>query len=415
MDRLDKYFIIFFISFAAYFLLSILIIKKKIKIKKYLFFIIIILSIILRIISFFEEPLLSDDIYRYYFDGKVLSNYINPYGYPPNSEKLLFLQDELSKKVNHRHMNTVYPPLAQTLFFIGYKTGGGLSGIKLILILFDLGIIFLLYLLLKKLKQPVENIMIYIFNPLIIIEFYGSGHTEPAVAFFVLLSIYFYKSNKKFQSLISVFLSSLIKYYGILISPFFFRKIPWKKKLLAISIFLAFFIIFFNKNMFNSLVFYQRFFEFNRFLYKHFDIIFSKQISRLICFLIFSSACIYTFFKYKKNNKDTTYDYLTFTISIFSIYFFTTPTLYPWYITIIIPLLCFHKRLSLILFSGTVFLSYYILYDYKAIKKWQENYIILLVEYLPFIIFLILEFIFKNKRNNLKTSFKNSLNSPRNF
>jgi hypothetical protein len=69
-----------------------------------------------RITLLIAEPSLSDDIYRYLWDGKVQSHGLNPYSYPPEARELEFLRDFYYEGVNHKGVRTIYPPFAQFFF-----------------------------------------------------------------------------------------------------------------------------------------------------------------------------------------------------------------------------------------------------------------------------------------------------------
>ncbi|HET9235464.1 MAG TPA: hypothetical protein VFP10_15130, partial [Candidatus Eisenbacteria bacterium] len=61
-------------------------------------------------------PALSDDVYRYIWDGRVLLDGINPYRYPPQAAELASLRDALWTQINHPELETIYPPLLMLLF-----------------------------------------------------------------------------------------------------------------------------------------------------------------------------------------------------------------------------------------------------------------------------------------------------------
>ena len=388
MNKLSFYFILFTCLFILYFIVS-FILKKKTNLTKGVWFILILISATLRIYFFFEKPVLSDDIYRYYLDGKVISHRINPYQYPPNSKKLEFLQDQLTRKVNHPHMNTVYPPVSQVLFFLGYQLGG-IKGIKFIFILFDLGIILILFLMLRA-RSQLPRIFIYALNPLVIFEFYGSVHTESATLFFLMLAIYLISLKKTWGSLISTVGAILLKYFGLFIAPFYYKKLHWKKITLSLLLLFFAFFFFWNNKIFKSLLIYQRYFEFNGFLYTHLKFIFKSDIARLICTLIFLSTLIIYWLKTIKEKFWNENDLIQIIFNVLSLYLFTTPTFHPWYFTLFIPLLIFHFKKSYLFFSGLIFLSYTVLFQYSTQKIWKENYFVLLLEYIPFIILLLYE------------------------
>ncbi len=84
-------------------------------------------------IALLVTPLLySDDAWRYLVDGTLSAAGINPFAYPPDSPKIAALIGELSERVNHPHMPTIYPPGAQAAFAANAVFGATLLGWKLI-------------------------------------------------------------------------------------------------------------------------------------------------------------------------------------------------------------------------------------------------------------------------------------------
>ncbi|MFB6263588.1 MAG: hypothetical protein ABEL76_08185, partial [Bradymonadaceae bacterium] len=78
-----------------------------------------------------RDPLLSDDIYRYVWDGRVGWAGINPFEYAPDAEALSRLRDaEIWPRINHRSVPTIYPPGAQFVFQLNAALGGGTIGMK---------------------------------------------------------------------------------------------------------------------------------------------------------------------------------------------------------------------------------------------------------------------------------------------
>ena len=61
-------------------------------------------------------PLLSDDVYRYLWDGRVTLSGTSPYRYAPDDPHLAPLRDALWRRVNNADIPTIYPPAAQLLF-----------------------------------------------------------------------------------------------------------------------------------------------------------------------------------------------------------------------------------------------------------------------------------------------------------
>ena len=139
---------------------------KKIKIRH-----LCLVAVFLRLMAMCMEPTLSDDIYRYIWEGHLITEGGNPYWQSPASVES---SHWALKKVNHPHLTTVYPPLTQLIF-------AGLSWIldsiytfKGLSVVADLGILWGLF----RLKCPPSALWLYALHPLPILECGASGHME---------------------------------------------------------------------------------------------------------------------------------------------------------------------------------------------------------------------------------------------
>src|SRR5438132_7693875 len=64
-------------------------------------------------------PSLSDDIYRYGWEGRIQRAGFSPYRHPPEAAELASLQDASWPRINHKNISTVYPMLSQLAFRTG--------------------------------------------------------------------------------------------------------------------------------------------------------------------------------------------------------------------------------------------------------------------------------------------------------
>src|SRR5205814_5836771 len=103
-------------------------------------FIVLALAGIFRLSIVFAPPYLSDDIYRYVWDGRVQAAGINPYRYLPADEHLQSLRDEeIYPKINRRdYAHTIYPPLAEAVFLLTTRVSESITWMKATMILFEL-------------------------------------------------------------------------------------------------------------------------------------------------------------------------------------------------------------------------------------------------------------------------------------
>lgn len=143
-----------------------------------------------RLLFLFRAPELSDDLYRYLWDGLTLLSGKNPYAVAPAltqpaGETLAGLQ----QLVNHAELVTIYPPAAQLVFAAGALCGGSIVGLKLLLILLDLASCLLIMRLLAAFRQPAWLAVLYAWHPLAVLEVGASGHIDSTGIFFFLASL----------------------------------------------------------------------------------------------------------------------------------------------------------------------------------------------------------------------------------
>ncbi len=145
---------------------------------------------ILRALFLFRSPELSDDIFRYLFDGMMLLCGANPYAEAParviTSDPAI---RALIPLVNHAELPTIYPPAAQAVFAAGAFLGGAL-GMKLLLAAMDLFGCLLIIRILTRLELPASRAVLYAWHPLPVIEIAASGHIDAAAICFLLLALY---------------------------------------------------------------------------------------------------------------------------------------------------------------------------------------------------------------------------------
>ncbi len=151
---------------------------------------ILAVAAVLRLLLLPLPPSLSDDIYRYLWDGRVALAGQNPYVLTPDAPELAFLRDELWERLPHRDVATVYPPMAMAVFSIAARLPAPVMLLKGVLALLDLVSCALLALLARRLRIPLRRVAWYAWNPLVTLEVAGMGHVDAlGVAAVVLTSL----------------------------------------------------------------------------------------------------------------------------------------------------------------------------------------------------------------------------------
>ena len=192
--------------------------------------IVLVLAGIFRLSIVFAPPYLSDDIYRYVWDGRVQAAGINPYRYIPADEHLQSLRDEeIYPKINRRdYAHTMYPPAAEAVFFLTTRISESVTWMKLTMIGFELITVWILMELLASFGMPRQRILIYAWHPLAVWEFAGSGHIDPLAFAFIALALLARRRNWETATGISLGLATLAKLFPIVLFPALYKRWGWK-------------------------------------------------------------------------------------------------------------------------------------------------------------------------------------------
>ena len=186
-----------------------------------------IIAILARLILLGTSPSLSDDVYRYLWDGHLLHQGISPYAEPVNSPKLDAHSTPLRQNVNNAEMASPYLPMAQAYFwFIEWIAPQQVKAYQLAATLFDLLTGLMILQLLLRLKLNPSAVLIYLWNPLVIVEFAHSAHVDAWMVFFSMLAIYaaLNFSKEHLAAPVLFALATLTKGAPALFSPIFFGR-----------------------------------------------------------------------------------------------------------------------------------------------------------------------------------------------
>lgn len=389
------------ILLSALFIIIIILIRE-IELSKKVLVLTIFAGIIFRVILIPVNPIASDDVYRYLWDGKVQANGINPYTYAPNDEALKHLHSELlPEKVNFPHLKTIYPPYSQWIFLLAYLIAGeSVLGIKILLLISEIFTILLVYLTLKNFQVNEKYVLVYALSPLPVFQFFIDAHVDGFGITLFALFLYFLSQNKLLYSYFVLGLSVTSKLITVMVYPFLFKGRSIRNFLAlvivpTVTIALVYLPYSINGFPFESLfIFAQKWYS-NGSVFTLFQKIFNDNfLSRIFSMSLFFLSFVWLYFS-KKDFIDKSY-------LIFILFFLFSPVVHPWYLTWLAFLTAINFRWSGITFISTISIANIYALNYILNKKWEMNGWFLLMEYLPVVILLILEeseFV-KNKRIN---------------
>jgi hypothetical protein len=158
---------------------------------------VVVAALALRVAVLGTPPTLSDDLYRYAWEGRVLAHGADPYAHAPADPALAGLRDrEIQPRVNHPELRAIYPPLAELGFALVARVRDSLLAQKLWVLLHDLALCALLAWWCAARGTRAEHAsgsawdaLVYAWNPLAVAEYAGSGHFDPTGMLWLVLAL----------------------------------------------------------------------------------------------------------------------------------------------------------------------------------------------------------------------------------
>ena len=386
---------------------------KLIQFEKWNFKFLLLAGIFFRLVFLMAEPNLSQDFYRFVWDGELVQQGINPYLHLPDA----LIQDQNGVIANaaqlHKGMGDLsashysnYPPLNQLIFALaamlsGKSIMGATIAMRIIIILADIGIFYFGRKLLQKLNSSPHLIFWYFINPLVIIELTGNLHFEGVMLFFFIWALYLLLAKKLLLSGVIYALSISIKLVPLLFLPLFFKHLGFKKSLVfycvvtivSVLLVIPFFTSEFITHYSETVGLWFSNFEFNAGLYnaikqiaiqfdaKPWELI--KTYGKITPMVTIFIVLVFTFLR--KNQKF--HVLLESMLWVLAIYYFISPTVHPWYIVFLILLTIFTDYRFSLVWSLAVVLSYWAYSN----SGYKENLMLLAFEYIVVYGFLVYE------------------------
>lgn len=190
----------------------------------------IVFAVLFRLSILFSPPYLSDDIYRYIWDGRVQAAGINPFRYIPAAPELAHLRDDaIYPRINRRdYAHTIYPPVAQIVFLLTTRISESVTWMKFTMIVFEAIAVWAIAQLLASFGLARERILFYAWHPLVIWEFAGSGHADAIAIAFIALAFLAWRRNAHLGAGVALACATLTKLIPLVLFPALLRQGRWK-------------------------------------------------------------------------------------------------------------------------------------------------------------------------------------------
>jgi alpha-1,6-mannosyltransferase len=366
-------------------------------------------GVLFRVALIFALPNLSDDFYRFVWDGRMLQAGINPFaGLPADFMARLGAEAgetwmDLYPNLNSQQYHSVYPPVLQGAFVLStWLSGGDLWGsimvLKLLVVLAEVGSLFFLDRLVQHFGGKRKWVLLYALNPMVIVELAGNLHFEAFMIFFLLGAIYMLSREKLFAAAPLLALSIASKLLPVLIFPFLIRRLGWKRVflfgiatgLLSLGLFALFLNADTLPNFLSSIRLYFQSFEFNSGIYYSLRWMLGSQgywVNRVLPWIVMG-LILYGAWREKGKEWKGLPAMLLFALTVYQI---TAPVIHPWYITSLVMLSVLTKFRYPILWSVFLPFSYAAYYTPGV----QESVAFIAVEFMVLLAFIAYEWSFK--------------------
>ncbi|NND95111.1 MAG: polyprenol phosphomannose-dependent alpha 1,6 mannosyltransferase MptB [Flavobacteriales bacterium] len=375
-------------------------------------------ALIIRLLLLLAVPKLSDDYFRFIWDGLIQVNGLNPFASLPSEvEGTSDYMQGLMDQMNSPDYYSVYPPIMQGVFYaisalVGENTMAQLIAMRVILIAADMGVIWVGIKILRMLKRPISNVSLYALNPLVIVELIGNLHFEGLMLFFTLSGIYFLMRMLKESKAWLVLPGTVLIASGVLTKIVLLLSLPalWRRwgapktagiGILTLVFCVAGFALYVDipmiHHMGQSLDLYFRNFEFNASIYSLTRTIAyewipyytSAAIGPYVTGVMILGILSLTFLR-KAERFEGFFETLLF---ILSVYLLFASTVHPWYIVNLVAVSLFTQYRYPIVWSFVVVVSYFMYANDLIEVGWMIG-----LEYLVVLGYFIYEM--KNIRSN---------------
>ena len=387
-------------------------------------------------------PELSDDVYRYLWEGRVIAEGGNPYVTAPSDDSLepLRAQDGAGgvywERINNKDIPAIYPPTVQWALVAAVWITPHPWGMGLVFAAFDVAAFLALWAWLARSGRSPSLAVVYGWCPLLALEFAGEAHSDAAVNAFLAVSLWFAVAARPVSACASLALATAAKLYPLALLPFVLRDLKARgvgghRLALGVAtyvgVLVGLYLPFVPDDPMGMLVgtteyaarwrsnetLYAVFHAATRWLHEQelvqwidpWDLL-KNEVQRYAKLPVALAAVLLLAVGWwrKLPAHQMGFAFVAFAIAC-------SPTVHPWYVGLMMLWVPGVPRWGLLTFTGTAFLAYHVLPAWLGEGRWQENPWIRVPEYLPFYIGLAVEPYLAHRRERIASRISNGFPS----
>jgi hypothetical protein len=182
---------------------------------------------------------LSDDIFRYVWDGRVQAAGVNPYRYVPADPALASLRDpKIFPRINRAdYAVTIYPPVAQFFFLAVTRVSESVLATKAALVGCEAMTMAAIIGLLRRLGQSSARVVAYVWHPLPVWEVANNGHIDALMTALTMAGIWLAVARgRALWGAAVITLGALAKPFALLALPPLWKPFDWRMLLVVMAV-----------------------------------------------------------------------------------------------------------------------------------------------------------------------------------
>lgn len=185
----------------------------------------------MRAVCFTEPARHESDFHRYLWEGALVANGHNPYTIQPKDAPdraelaaLVAAGKPTLEQVNHSYLTSIYPPVAQAVFALAYRLAPyDTVVLRAVFLAFDVAVLALVLLVLRRLGKPLHQAAIYWWNPIVVKEFYVAAHMDAVVIALAFAAVTAALWHWRHRAMLLLGVAMGAKLWPVVLAPFLLR------------------------------------------------------------------------------------------------------------------------------------------------------------------------------------------------
>ncbi len=334
-----------------------------------------------------EPPGLDDDVHRYVWDGRVQRLGYNPYIVVPSDPALASLHTPETRTLNHPDLPSPYPAGAELFFRAVTAIHESVFTFKVAFVVCDFAIVLVLLDVLRRSGQGLHWVLAYAWHPLLATEVAGSGHIDIVGALLLLVSFAALGRRRRALAAVAFGLAVSVKLLPIVLLPLYWKRVRVRDGALAAVVFALMYVPFLSHGRIpiGSLGTYVRSFRFNDPVFAVLERLASAPLVAGFAVLVGFLTAVWM------RRMSTTHmetdpairgaqqaDTFAWPMAASLL---CAPVVYPWYMLWMLPFLRSSSTLPIIVWTVSIFSTYYVWHLRTLGRPWIVPGWIMLVEY----------------------------------